>query len=173
MPFENIDKYSKMKWILFLVFVIFFIIITSLTILAIFTDFGSLTSGERDILFKSFIVEIGISIVALFYVLFGLKKGSLQGQSSPKNLHKVRLRFGNLTDIKMFKGSQAICLPYLADGTEMEEIKCHILDDEGPVLRLDLPNDTLYVFVSIKTNSNIYSGSFAVDSYFVDMKEEA
>ncbi|NIM14948.1 MAG: hypothetical protein GTO45_23530 [Candidatus Aminicenantes bacterium] len=64
----------RMKWVLFYVFVAIFVAIVTLTIMVVFFGFGDTTEQERDFLFKVFIGEVGIAMITLFKVLFGLKK---------------------------------------------------------------------------------------------------
>jgi len=71
-----------MRWILFYIFTALFVLIVVMTIATVFFGLGAPTENERDLLFKTFVVEIGLAVVALFYSLFGLKK--LQGQDLPE-----------------------------------------------------------------------------------------
>lgn len=64
----------RMKWALFCIFLMIFVVIVAGTIATVFFDFGKPTTEERSILFKVFIGEVGIAVLALFRVLFGLKK---------------------------------------------------------------------------------------------------
>lgn len=75
----NMSQITKMRWVLFWVFVTAFIIIVLSTLSMIFFGFGQATPEERSLLFKVFIGEIGVSIVALFYSLFGLKPKAEEG----------------------------------------------------------------------------------------------
>jgi len=63
-----------MRWILFWIFLVAFIIIFLATTATVFLGFGQCTQDERSLLFKTFIIEIGIAVAALFYALFGLKR---------------------------------------------------------------------------------------------------
>jgi len=64
----------RMKWILFYVVVSIFVVIVALTIAKVWFDFGSPSPAERSVLFKVFIGEVGLTVLALFKVLFNLKK---------------------------------------------------------------------------------------------------
>jgi hypothetical protein len=73
---ETLDRIQiiKMRWILFCVFTAIFVIIVFGTLLIIFFGLGEPTENERNILFNVFIVEVGVSMTALFGLLFNLKK---------------------------------------------------------------------------------------------------
>lgn len=71
---SEIKQTKRMKWVLFCIFVMIFVVIVAGTIATVFFDFGKPTPEERGILFKVFIGEVGIAVLALFKVLFGLKK---------------------------------------------------------------------------------------------------
>jgi hypothetical protein len=64
----------RMRNVLFCIFLLFFVVIVAATIATVFLDFGKPTPEERAVLFKVFMVEIGIAVLALFKILFGLKK---------------------------------------------------------------------------------------------------
>jgi hypothetical protein len=157
------DQTTTMKVVLFWVFTGLFVIIVFLTLLSVFFGIGSPTPAERDVLFKAFIVEIGIAVVALFYALFNLK------QTVATKPLKVRLDFGELIDIKQLIAKTAICSFILENGDAKDNVKYRILDDNGLYLSLDFPKGTQNVFVSVQTDSKIYSGSFPADSYRVQM----
>ncbi|MFH0780480.1 MAG: hypothetical protein V2B20_00780, partial [Pseudomonadota bacterium] len=57
-------------------FSIAFIVIFLATAATVFLGFGQPTQDERSFLFKTFIVEIGLAVFALFYALFGIKRGT-------------------------------------------------------------------------------------------------
>jgi len=65
---------TKMRWVLFCIFASIFVIIVIGTLLVVFFGLGKPTEKERDLLFNVFIVEVGIAIIALFKMLFNLKK---------------------------------------------------------------------------------------------------
>jgi len=70
---NNENQKHKMRWILFTVFVCAFVALVIFTMLMLFSGFGNVTENERGLLVKTFIVEVGIAVIALFYSLFGLK----------------------------------------------------------------------------------------------------
>lgn len=84
---SKMHKGSKMQskqeitisWILFWTMWIFFVVIGFLTILAVYFNFGSLQSDERSTVFNLFIGEVLLSIPALYYSIFKLKKSGLEG----------------------------------------------------------------------------------------------
>lgn len=77
-------QFHLMRWILFWVFVILFVAIVLCTGLAVFFRIGSLSEPERDLLVKCYLVEIGVVVIALFYAIFGIKRGHSQnGVSEP------------------------------------------------------------------------------------------
>jgi hypothetical protein len=65
---------TKMRWVLFCIFASIFVIIVIGTLLVVFFGVGKPTEKERDLLFNVFIIEVGIAIIALFKMLFNLKK---------------------------------------------------------------------------------------------------
>lgn len=67
---------ATMKKILFFVFTGAFGVILTLTIASVFFGFGQPTESERGTLFYTFIVETGVAVAALFYLVFGIKKNS-------------------------------------------------------------------------------------------------
>lgn len=70
----NEKQITKMRWVLFCIFASIFVIIVIGTLLVVFFGVGKPTEKERDLLFNVFIVEVGIAIIALFRLLFNLKK---------------------------------------------------------------------------------------------------
>jgi hypothetical protein len=66
---------STMRWVLFWIFAILFVLIVIATLAMIFFDFGNPQPEERRLLFKIFIGETGLAVIALFYAIFGLKTG--------------------------------------------------------------------------------------------------
>jgi hypothetical protein len=79
----EIKQNKRMKWILFYIFVTIFVIIVAGTIMVVFFGYGKPTEVEREILFKVFIGEIGIAVLALFKLLFGLKKKEREPEEKP------------------------------------------------------------------------------------------
>ncbi len=71
---KNTESLNKMRWVLFWVFTVAFAIIVLATLVSLFTGVGAISTEDKSFLLKVFIGEIGISVVALFYALFGLKK---------------------------------------------------------------------------------------------------
>jgi uncharacterized membrane protein YeaQ/YmgE (transglycosylase-associated protein family) len=82
----EIKQTKRMKWVLFCIFVMIFVVIVAGTIATVFFDFGKPTPEERGILFKVFIGEVGIAVLALFKVLFGLKKKPAQEEAPLPNV---------------------------------------------------------------------------------------
>ncbi len=64
----------KMRWILFWVLVTLYVVIVIATLLVVFAGIGRPEQQERSLLFKLFIGEIGVTVIALFYALFGIKR---------------------------------------------------------------------------------------------------
>ena len=73
---DNLEKkqITKMRWVLFCIFASIFVIIVIGTLLVVFFGVGKPTEKERDLLFNIFIIEVGIALIALFKMLFNLKK---------------------------------------------------------------------------------------------------
>lgn len=86
---------EKMKNILFYIFTGAFALILALTIGSVFLGFGTPTKTERDTLFYTFIVEVGVAVVALFYLVFGIKKNS----AIAKNCDECIAKFGDKFDV--------------------------------------------------------------------------
>lgn len=63
-----------MKKILFYLFTSAFVIILLLTIASVFFNVGQPTETERNMLFYTFMVEVGVAVAALFYLVFGIRK---------------------------------------------------------------------------------------------------
>jgi len=162
---ENKNQTATMKWTLFWVFVVLFVAIVILTLGSVFFGMGNPTENERSLLFKAFIVEIGLAVVALFYALFNLKRTVL---TKPR---RVRLDFEGLIDISKFIAKTATCSPILDNGEASDNIECTILDDNGPYISFDFPRNTESILVTVKTSPEEYTGSFQVDSHRVNMKQ--
>ena len=156
-----------MRWILFGVFVALFVIIVLGTLSVVFLGFGELADTERSTLFKVFLVEIGIAVVALFYSLFGLKRaGEIEG--------RVRLTHHDeekMAELRTLVNKTATLAPSQSDSSSLDEIETKILDDNGPYLQLNLPPSAFSVYLTVDTGTKSYSGSFVVGNYLVDMEE--
>ncbi|MHC4697827.1 MAG: hypothetical protein ACYTFA_13935 [Planctomycetota bacterium] len=63
-----------MRAVMFWVFIGLFAGVCTCTMLAVFAGVGDPTEGERSVLFKGFIVEVGVIVVALFHSIFGLAR---------------------------------------------------------------------------------------------------
>ena len=72
----NEKQITTMRWVLFWIFTTLFVLIVIATLSMVFLGFGEPTESERNLLFKVFIGEIGVSVVALFYSIFGIKTKS-------------------------------------------------------------------------------------------------
>ena len=162
---ENKNQTTTMKWILFWVFVVLFAIIVILTLGSVFFGMGNPSENERSLLFKIFIGEIGLAVVALFYALFNLKQTVLTRS------RRVRLDFSKyLRDINKFIAKTAICSPILYNGKAGDDIECTITDDNGPFISFDFPKNTKSIHVTVKTARKEYQGSFQVDTHRVNMQ---
>lgn len=73
---------DSMRAVLFWVFVSAFCVLIIGTLAIIFFGFGSPTPEERSVLFKVFIAEVGLAVLALFYSLFDLKKSGRSEQAA-------------------------------------------------------------------------------------------
>ena len=156
-----------MKWILFWVFVALFVLIVVGTLAALFFGFGTLQQNERETLFRVFLVEIGLAVVALFYSIFRIKGKDRSEQG------KVRLSLGELGDVRRLVGKAATLSPSKADGSSLQDdIQLRILDDNGPYVPLDLPPIARSVYLTVKLGDKSYSGSFAVGTHLVELNED-
>jgi hypothetical protein len=66
---------TKMRWILFYIFATVFVIIVVCTLSVVFFGMGEPTEKERDVLFNVFIMEVGVAELAIFRLIFNLKRG--------------------------------------------------------------------------------------------------
>jgi len=165
MPIQEQER-RLMRWILFWVFIALFVVIVLGTLAAVFLGFGNLRDTERSMLFNTFLVEIGVAIIGLFYSIFELKR---KGEPSEGRL---RLNIGKFQDVRKLIGKTASLAPLGVDGNGLEEIQCKILDDNGPYLPIDLPSTAYSVYISVSAGEKQYSGSFVVGTYLVDLFEE-
>lgn len=156
---------TLMRWILFAVFLIVFVAVVTGTLGALFFGFGHLTEYERDVLFTSFIVEIGAAVVALFYSIFGLRR-------SKKAPTRLRLDLDEFSDVQTLIGRTAVLSPSKADGRSLSDVNIKIMNDNGPYLPLDLPQIADNVYVTIDAGQKCYAGSFVVGTYRVELSEE-
>lgn len=73
-----------MRTVLFYVVMLLFVIFFVGTTFMIFADIGSPSQGERDLLVKVFIVEVGAAVIGLFYFVFGMRRiPPAQGEPVP------------------------------------------------------------------------------------------
>lgn len=89
----NEKQITKMRWFLFYIFASIFVIIVIGTLLVVFFGVGKPTEKERDLLFNFFIVEVGIAIIALFKMLFNLKKKPQEEKQEEKPILEVGGRY--------------------------------------------------------------------------------
>lgn len=68
------EQMHTMRWVLFWIFVGLFVVIVIATLAVVFANVGSPTEDERALLFKLFVLEIGVAIATLFYSVFRLKR---------------------------------------------------------------------------------------------------
>lgn len=161
------DQEGQMKWILFWVFVGLFVLIVMGTLSALFFGFGTLQQNERETLFKVFLIEIGLAVVALFYSIFRIKGIEKSEQA------RVRLSLGELGDVRRLVGKPATLSPSKADGSNIrEDIQTRILDDNGPYIPLDLPPIARSVYLTVRLGDKTYSGSFSVGTHLVELNED-
>ncbi|MCP5049054.1 MAG: hypothetical protein GY940_17925 [bacterium] len=100
----EIKQTNRMKWVLFYIFIGIFVVIVAGTIMVVFFGYGQPTEVERDILFKVFIGEIGLAVMALFKVLFGLKKKPVEDTPVPKVSGKYKYEINFNDNKKVFLG---------------------------------------------------------------------
>jgi hypothetical protein len=157
---EGDDGRGVFRAILFTVFVVLFVLIVAGTLATIFLGYGKLTPTERNVLFGSFVVEIGAAIVALFYFLFGMNRSGDRGG-------RIRLQY---EDVKALIGKEASVTPYQSSGKSLQESRCRILNDNGPFITFQWPTQTHVVHIQVNDNGKSYTGSFTVGTYLVDMQ---
>jgi hypothetical protein len=159
----KLNQQDIMRWVLFFVFITLFTVIVIATLLAVFFGVGQLTPSERDLLFKIFIIEIGIAVATLFYALFGLK--------ARKGEQRIRI-FPDDGDIKKIINKTAIFSPRHGNNI-LPDINTIIIDEDGsPECKLTFPDDTQSVYVSLNADGVLYEGSFATDAYRVNLRKQ-
>jgi hypothetical protein len=156
---SNPDTSTTERSVLFYVFVVLFVVIVAATLLTIFFGFGHLTPVERNVLFSAFVVEIGAAVVALFYVVFGLRRDAEDA--------KIRLKHD---DIRALIGKDAVLTPIESSGNNLSTVTFKVLNDNGPYVPFRLPAKTHSVYITVKEGQKSYSGSFRVGTYLVDMQ---
>jgi hypothetical protein len=94
---------NRMRSVLFYIFIAIFVVIVAGTIGMVFFGLGRPEPHEREILFNVFIGEIGLAVLALFKVLFGLKKPAVENAEVPKveGTYKYEMSFSE-TKTKTF-----------------------------------------------------------------------
>ncbi len=165
------QQQKTMRWILFLIILLLFLVISILTIYEVFIrDINHLMEDERELLFNTFLVSIGTSIIALFYSIFGLKhSGGESKEIGSDREFIIRLNFEDLRDIKSFFGLEVVCTPIAEHSETLAEISCYIIDDGGPCITIKPPKASKFALISFDKNGISYSGSFALGSFLVDM----
>ncbi len=73
----------RMRWILFYVVVSIFVVLAIYAILVVCFHIGNPKPSVRDFLFNVFIGEVVITVMALFYKLFNLKKKLVEVEETP------------------------------------------------------------------------------------------
>lgn len=94
----------RMKGALFCVFLIIFVVIVAFTIAKVFFDLGNPKPNERDILFKVFVAEVGVAVLALFKTLFNLKRQPKEKTPIPKVCGKYKYELACGDNKTLFKG---------------------------------------------------------------------
>jgi hypothetical protein len=94
----------RMKGALFCVFLIIFVVIVAFTIAKVFFDFGNPTTQERATLFKVFITEVGVAVLAVFMKLFNLKRQPKEKTPIPKVCGKYKYELTCGDNKTMFMG---------------------------------------------------------------------
>jgi hypothetical protein len=93
----EVKQNNRMRSVLFYIFVTIFVVIVAGTTMVVFFDYGKPQPHEREILFNVFIGEIGIAVLALFKMLFGLKKPAVETAPAPKldGTYKYEMNFND------------------------------------------------------------------------------
>ena len=155
-----------MRWTLFLVVLSLFVLVTILTLGAVFFEWFDVKDQYTDTLFSLFVVEIGVATISLFYSMFGLfRKGRHSGTRSTV----IQLHFDGMGDPNRFVGKKATVVLYDGNSNVLQEQECKIFLDYGPRIALSIHELAHNLFVGVKLGKQYYSGSFAIDSYLVDL----
>ena len=155
-----------MRWTLFLVVLSLFVLVTVLTLGAVFFGWFDVEDQYANTLFSLFVVEIGIATISLFYSLFGLFR---KGRGSSTKNTVIQLHFDGMGDPNRFIGKKASVVLYDANSNVLQEQECKIFLDYGPRIALSVHELAHNLFVGVKLGKQFYSGSFAIDSYLVDL----
>ncbi len=157
---------EKMRWVMFYTFISLYVLIVIGTLLSLWFGIGQITREERSWLFRGFIVEIGLAIIALFYSIFGLKRAMKE-----KRKETIRLIPPD-EDIKKFLNKKPVFIPYLSHEILGEPIKnLGVTNDKDPQCSISIPEDTSSVYVSVEVGTDLYEGSFMPNEYYVEMKK--
>ncbi|TNF01243.1 MAG: hypothetical protein EP322_00140 [Bacteroidetes bacterium] len=96
-----------MKWILFWVFLVLFVLMVVGTLAMVFYGFGQPTPEERSLMVTGLIIEVAACVVALFYSIFGLKKGGESNQDVTELIRKIEVMQERLDGIELEKSTRA------------------------------------------------------------------
>ena len=81
---------QKIGNLLFITFWLVYVLTAVGTLAMLFLGFGTVQDSERSILINTFLVESAVAIFALFYSVFGLKKGGLPSKTDQGNIEKIK-----------------------------------------------------------------------------------
>jgi len=157
---------KKMRWTLFLVVLTLFCLMTVLTLGTVFFGWFAVDSRYETLLYSLFVAELGVATMALFYSLFGLVR---YGRSSASKDTVIQLHFDGMNDPNRFVGHTAEVVLYDAESNVLHEQHCKIFLDYGPRIALRMHKLAHNLFIGVTLGKQNYSGSFAIDSYLVDL----
>lgn len=81
---------SKIGNLLFITFWLVYVLTAVGTLAMLFLGFGTVQASERGTLINTFLVESAVAVFALFYSVFGLKKGSISSKSDQDTIEKIK-----------------------------------------------------------------------------------
>ena len=160
---ENKSQYDQMRWIVFYISIALFLTVFVFTILTLFFELFEIPEKYMDSLFKLFIGETGLFVIALFYSLFELNRTETR---------HFRLKFDSGTDLAGIIGKQAEVAYYRSKNSRISGKKTEVQNLDGPAILLNIPRGIKYLSLEIK-NEAVFSGTVNLDIMSVQMVKES
>jgi len=159
---EKKSQFDLMRWIVFYMSIALFIVVFVLTILTLFFELFEIPEKYMDSLFKLFIGETGLFVIALFYSLFGLNRAETR---------EFRLEFETGTDPMEMVGKKAEIAYYRNKNSRISGKTVEVQNIQGPAVLLAIPRGTKYLSLEIR-NESVFSGTVNLDNMSVKMVQE-
>jgi hypothetical protein len=149
-------------------------------ILGVVATFGA--GFDRTLTIAGMLVLIASLIAIVAFLAYSrpeaLAGGRKKSDGDPDGgAQKIRLTFEDLVDIRKLDRQQAVCTfvdSAAIDVLDNEQVTPQIISDEheGPFIKLKIPTQKDYVYISVDHDGRTYSGSFAVHSRMVTLNED-